>query len=352
MLDVIRDILDEFDYDCIRSDSLTKGGIITTQIIEMLLKADLVIADLTGNNANVFYELGIRHATNKPFIQIINEEQDKDGKKITKIPFDLNQVRTIVYNYDEEHEKMDEKNFADFKDRLCDYVLSCQLRPFEIKNPLSDIDDLIPLKSEEEPTERIMSEIIKIIADGLMLFQPPNIKYSARGMTRESQPAFIKSTNEILRETRDNLIDLRNGVVRCSGPLIGPIFKNFMDHVENEFVAISVDDWDFWMRNDGDAYLQIAENHSKHKEIKLERIFVIKRENIEDDYISKVFEKQINKGVKLRFVYGEDLTPSVIDKVSRLDFGLFDHFAVSFFRATQGRTYTVSTSKYTCQKFR
>jgi hypothetical protein len=49
-------------YDTIRADQIAKPGIITSQVIQHLLDDPLVVADLTGWNPNVFYELAIRHA--------------------------------------------------------------------------------------------------------------------------------------------------------------------------------------------------------------------------------------------------------------------------------------------------
>src|SRR5438094_2959942 len=49
-------------FKVIRADDLPHPGSITQQIIDLLHKADLVVADLTGSNANVAYELAIRHS--------------------------------------------------------------------------------------------------------------------------------------------------------------------------------------------------------------------------------------------------------------------------------------------------
>jgi len=59
----------------------SRPGEITKELLRSLREADLVIADLAGHNANVFYELGYRHATGRPFIHIAQEAQD--------IPFDI-----------------------------------------------------------------------------------------------------------------------------------------------------------------------------------------------------------------------------------------------------------------------
>lgn len=78
-------------YQTVRADLVDKSGSITTQIVSDLIDADLVIADLTGHNPNVFYELAIRHAFANPFIQII-----EDGEII---PFDVSAYRTVMINH-------------------------------------------------------------------------------------------------------------------------------------------------------------------------------------------------------------------------------------------------------------
>jgi hypothetical protein len=66
--------------DPVRADLLPEPGIITNQVIQRLLKDDLVIADLTDSNPNVFYELAVRHTIRKPIVQIIRRDE--------RIPFD------------------------------------------------------------------------------------------------------------------------------------------------------------------------------------------------------------------------------------------------------------------------
>lgn len=74
----------------------TNGGDLDNQqsiirdIVEGIDQADVVIADLTGLNANVFYELGLAHAMNKKVICITQD--------IGELPFDLKSYRTIEYS--------------------------------------------------------------------------------------------------------------------------------------------------------------------------------------------------------------------------------------------------------------
>ena len=59
---IITPALSQDEFDIIRVDSLPTVDRIDQTIIEYLQTSDLVIADMTGHNANVFYEFGYRQA--------------------------------------------------------------------------------------------------------------------------------------------------------------------------------------------------------------------------------------------------------------------------------------------------
>src|SRR5215510_2189077 len=63
---IIYPAITEADMDPIRADKEKVLGSIHKPMFERIILSDYVVADLTGANANVFYELGIRHAV-KPF---------------------------------------------------------------------------------------------------------------------------------------------------------------------------------------------------------------------------------------------------------------------------------------------
>jgi hypothetical protein len=77
---------------CHRGDKTFRPGEIITHVIENLISSEIVIADLSGRNANVFYELGVRHAVGNNCILISDNIED--------VPFDLRPLRTIVYKYE------------------------------------------------------------------------------------------------------------------------------------------------------------------------------------------------------------------------------------------------------------
>lgn len=90
---IVAPIANKLGYRVVRADTMPKSGIITSQILNMIIEAPLVIADLTDGNPNIFYEPALRHAVNKPYIQVIEH-----GKRI---PFDVSAVRTVSYNLDD-----------------------------------------------------------------------------------------------------------------------------------------------------------------------------------------------------------------------------------------------------------
>src|SRR6476646_193922 len=60
--EIIKPAVEDADLEPIRADEETVGGIIHKPMFERLMLCDYAVADLTTANANVFYELGIRHA--------------------------------------------------------------------------------------------------------------------------------------------------------------------------------------------------------------------------------------------------------------------------------------------------
>jgi hypothetical protein len=85
---LIRPIVEEAGLLPVRGDDLY-GHDIMEDIWKGILKARIVIADITDRNPNVFYELGIAHTIGKPVILLT--------QRLTDIPFDLNRFRHIVY---------------------------------------------------------------------------------------------------------------------------------------------------------------------------------------------------------------------------------------------------------------
>lgn len=92
-LNLIKPAIEEAGLACVRADEIVHSGLIDVPMYEQLLKADLVVADLSTSNKNAFYELGVRHALRPSTTVVIAE----DGVKT--FPFDVNHVVVRQYHH-------------------------------------------------------------------------------------------------------------------------------------------------------------------------------------------------------------------------------------------------------------
>ena len=139
-------------FETVRADQIAEPGLITTQIIQHIIDDPLVIADLTGSNPNVFYELAVRHAIRKPLVQIIQKNE--------KIPFDVAGMRTIPVD----HKDLDSVQEAKIEiEKQIKAVL--KKKPDEIDSPISVSVELQALKHSENPEERSIAEFVSAISD-------------------------------------------------------------------------------------------------------------------------------------------------------------------------------------------
>lgn len=77
------------EYTILRADR-DPSPYITRSILKNLLKADIVVADITGGNPNVFYELAVRHCAGLPCILLLHKGE--------RPPFDLSVIKYIAYD--------------------------------------------------------------------------------------------------------------------------------------------------------------------------------------------------------------------------------------------------------------
>jgi hypothetical protein len=93
-INLIKPAVEAAGVKCIRADEIVHSGLIDLPMYELLLKADVVVADLSTSNRNAIYELGVRHALRPYTTVVIAEEQ------IMKSPFfDLNHIVIRQYRH-------------------------------------------------------------------------------------------------------------------------------------------------------------------------------------------------------------------------------------------------------------
>lgn len=153
---IINPVCEPLGFEVIRVDNINDVDRIDNTILEYLEQSELVIADLTDHNPNVFYELGYRQALNKPTIPIM-----KEG---TTIPFDISSVRTISYVTDDLDKVEEVKNRIsktitalniqenkDSQDITSTNKTNVNLMPYllNIEDSIKDLHELVSSKNDE-----------------------------------------------------------------------------------------------------------------------------------------------------------------------------------------------------------
>ncbi|MFP8355293.1 hypothetical protein [Klebsiella aerogenes] len=101
----VKSIVSSTGIPCTRGDEEIKTGNILSHIVQLLLESKIIIANIDGRNANVFYELGIAHALGKKTILISSD--------LSQVPFDMKTQRILFYTHKSE-----------LKDKLLPYLVS------------------------------------------------------------------------------------------------------------------------------------------------------------------------------------------------------------------------------------
>lgn len=162
---VITPVADACGYDALRADKISEPGMITTQVINHVINADIVVADLTGENANVFYELAVRHAAHKPYVQLIEKGQ--------KIPFDLAGIRTI------EIDLTDLDSVDDAKVQMKKQIEGSKLGAAKTESPISIAIDFDRLRRSDDPVKREVADLLQAISELRVFVQKDSLRREA-----------------------------------------------------------------------------------------------------------------------------------------------------------------------------
>lgn len=178
-------------YEAVRSDRGGSPGLITVQIVQHLQEAPMVVADLTGQNPNVFFELAVRMMTLKPFVLMAEEGEI--------IPFDVTGLRLI---------SLDSRNLKSADQ--CGKDLEEQIRfaedhSQEITTPVSIVRDRQAVAASEtalpvatRAVNVILSQLEAIRSELKRAF-PPKAELLDSGDFRD----LVKRANALLHESPD-----------------------------------------------------------------------------------------------------------------------------------------------------
>lgn len=162
---IIKPVCEACNFNPIRVDQLNDSNSISQTIIEHLDSDDLVIADITGHNPNVFYEMGYRTKTKKPMIHLKRKDE--------KLPFDVNTIRTFDYDL------TDLDSVEELKDRLRKTIESFVF---------SSDDEEIQLENSAENNSVAIMQVLYQILDTM-----GELKSDVKNFTNDTISTVVKS---------------------------------------------------------------------------------------------------------------------------------------------------------------
>lgn len=230
----------EAGYEPLRADFCAKPGSIPKDIIIKLAKAEMVIADLTNINPNVFYELGIRHVFSKSgTVLIMNQEGT--------IPFDNASYRVIQYT----NELAD---LDDIRNQIVEAIKSREDNPNYSDNIVHDTysslpkntmsffskksknDQIIKLQEQVKKLSDEKEKLTKICKDnGISIKGTPDIPVkSVKELISDARLALEKSGRFVMLQLQQFAEqDDINGFVDC---LEGALEAGYMS--ESDYVHV------------------------------------------------------------------------------------------------------------------
>lgn len=138
-----------------RADDIERAGSFIKDILEYVAGSFVVIADLTDQNPNVFYELGVRHSLSPRTVLIAHSLED--------IPADLRDYRTIIYD-------TTAKGAILFRKRLTNYLTEIFNEPSRADNPVLDrLNSVIETQTADLKSENVAlkAQISKLLKEGV-----------------------------------------------------------------------------------------------------------------------------------------------------------------------------------------
>lgn len=164
---------------------------ILADIIQPIFESDIIIADLTGLNANVLYELGIAHTFNKKTIVITQDE-------LSTLPFDLKSYRAKDYS-------TNFKRFADLLNYLEKNLTGAITGDIAFSNPVKDYIDINNINLEACFNNTVSIEI-------------PNDEKGFWDFLADLEDATGELTNNIVNMTSDMTV-MNDGISECTSEI-------------------------------------------------------------------------------------------------------------------------------------
>lgn len=146
---IVTPAAEELGLVAIRADKIAEPGQITLQVIEHVLSSKAAVIDLTYLNANVFYEMAVRHTARMPVALI--------AEKDCRLPFDIAQMRTIFFDH------TDLKSANDCRLAIIDHLTQAIVNG-AVDSPIATAVDVKAMQSGSA-AERNIAELITTVEE-------------------------------------------------------------------------------------------------------------------------------------------------------------------------------------------
>src|SRR5947209_3018170 len=148
---VFKEHFPEFTVE--RSDRISTPGMVSSQMINRLFDADLVICDLSFHNANAFYEMAIRYNVGGPIIHMIRKNEP--------IPFDVIPHRAIQFAVQQHSELLLAQQL------LLPAIKEATAPGFEADNPILHARGKLKLQQNASPEMKVITEELASLRSAL-----------------------------------------------------------------------------------------------------------------------------------------------------------------------------------------
>jgi uncharacterized protein YoxC len=233
--------LSEAGYDVFRADDIRNQQSILADIISSIATSELIVADVTGSNPNVYYEIGIAHALRKNVILLT--------QSVAELPFDLRSYRVIAYNTHFaaiEKARVELKELAVgaltgsvvFGNPVSDYLgpnvkkaesLPARVTGNDSTDELGFIDHMVTLEEGFEGLSAILNEVTEeVSAIGNHVGETASIIEQAAGNFSSGTARHVQKTARKLSEAQTSFADR----LAKSNTEYAKILRNIEDSLE------------------------------------------------------------------------------------------------------------------------
>ncbi|WP_164198891.1 hypothetical protein [[Micrococcus luteus] ATCC 49442] len=207
-----------------RADEGESPDSISQHVIRKLWEADLVIADLTGHNPNVFYELAIAHGWRKPVVHLIAKGET--------IPFDIVDQRTIFYDI------TDLASVEETVEMLRKYSTYAMSRTEELITPLTSFEKFSHIREDSTDGGAAVAEVLEEVVTRLSRLEHRIMRRESAKSDGERVTSVAQGNDAIIEEVSAymsiiNRLESADSSAEPDASLINEIKGRVSDKVSN-----------------------------------------------------------------------------------------------------------------------